>query len=178
MPNYGPGSPGFTPSPFDSASQATQGDVQNVPGTSTHTIYAVTGNNTQSSFIANNVNCAASVQTVITSVTLAAGKWDVSATCSASVNSTYKTGDSELAVIPSGGAVTSAYGAGVLAADQAATEAVGTVNAFVTLASSTVVQLVGNNVAVGGTNGARFTALATTTGGYTNATGIVAVPVV
>lgn len=174
MPIYGPGSPGYVPSPFDTARPQFTGDAVVTGGTNIITDAHVTGNNAKSTFISANVPCAASVQTLITSITLAPGVWNIDATVSASVNSAIANGDQEIAIVPHGGAASVAYAATTLNDDLHGTEAGAAINATVTLPAQTQIDLVGWS-----SLNAPFTALASSlSGGYANATGISATPTV
>ena len=165
-------------SPLDTQSTELTGDIIVYPGSNAATVNAVTSNNTVSSFLANNVLCGASVQTVITSVTLQPGKWDVAANVSASVNGLATNATQEVALIAASAAASTAYASAPLAPASKATESVGALSAFITLTAATVVDLVGWNTGAGATSPS-FTALSATEGNsYGNATGITAVPVV
>ena len=165
-------------SPFDQTQTDLAGDVVVYAGSNIATIQAVTSNNSVSSFIANNVLCGASVQTIITSVTLETGKWDVSANVSAYVNALAVNATQEVALIAAGAAASTAYASAPLAPASKATEAIGALSALVTVTTATVVDLVGWNTG-DGVLSPSFTALASTEGGsYGGATGITAVPVV
>jgi len=138
------------------------------------TIAHVTGNNSTSSFIAANVPCAATAQTVITSASIGTGTWLVHGTVSASVNSVLGTANQEVAIIPHGGSASVAYTSTILEADLAKTESGGALGALITVATLTQIDLVGY---AGSTS--PWTALAKTSGNsYGNATGLVAVPTV
>lgn len=170
----GPGSPGYVQSQQDAASQAAQGDVQRAAGTLANAVHHITSNNSFATFITNNVACAASVQTVIASITLPTGEWNIDATVCASINTVLALGAQEVALIPHGSAASVGYASAPLALSAHQTEGGAALNVTVVVTGvSQVVDLVGSSAAT-----SPFTALASSLNGYANATGISAVPTV